>query len=329
MTVVAVDPREGAVQGAPDIGGVEDDVGGLATEFERDGFQVAPGGGGDHPSGGGAAGEPHHVDPGMRHQGIPGHCAAPVHEIDHARRQAGLVQHFDQSSDRKRGVFRGFEHTGVAPGDARSDAHRGQRERCVPGCDARCDTLGFAGDIGQVPRGLGIGLPVRGTGDFGKEFKVPCHPLDLVPHAEQRQPDAGALEPGQFLRIATQVVPDRVQDVFTGVDVEPRPRTAVEGETGRLHRGIHLCRISLAERAEWLFGGRIDDLDVMTGRLGRHGHPIDQARDPRRDRVRVQSVVCGHCGLHAGGGGGGGGAQALADDEPACHHETITSAGPS
>ena len=93
------------------------------------------------------------------------------------------------------------------------------------------------------------------------------------------------------------MVPDRIEDVFAGVDVEPWPRTAVEGQTGRLHCGIHLRRISLPERADRLFGGRIDDLDVMTGRLGRHGQPIDQARDPRRDRVRVQSVVCGHCGL--------------------------------
>ena len=123
LAVVAVDPREGAVQGAPDIGRVEDDVGGFATEFERDGFQVAPGGGGDHAPGGGAAGEPHHVDSGMRHQGVPGHCAAAVHEIDHACRQSGFVQHFDHSPYRKRGEFGGFEHTGVAPGDTRGDAH--------------------------------------------------------------------------------------------------------------------------------------------------------------------------------------------------------------
>ena len=224
LPVVAVDAGERAVERPLDVRRLENDVGGFAAEFERDGLEVATRRGRDGPARRGAAGEAHHVDAGMGDQRVAGHGTTAVHEVHDARGQAGLVEDLDHAAHGQRRVLGGFEHAGVAPGDAGRDAHGGQRERCIPGRNAARDALGLARDVGQVALGLGVGFTVDGAGDLREEFEVARHALHVDPYALERQPGVQAFEVGEFLGVAPEVVADRVQDVLALVDVHARPR---------------------------------------------------------------------------------------------------------
>ena len=135
------------------------------------------------------------------------------------------------------------------------------------GAMRRCKPLGLAGDIGQQIAGLGVGLAAQRGGDLGEHFEILGRASDVWPHAGDRQSGVDHFEFGEFVGVRVKTVADRVEDVFSCIDIEPRPRALIEGAASGGTRPRRPRRRRL--RAGWLKPtsfGRIDERQIDTAR---------------------------------------------------------------
>ena len=122
-----------------EIGILEDDVGRLAAEFERDALDgvgriLADGGAGP-----GRAGERHHVDVLVLRQGGTDIRAVAIDQIEGAGREAGLMHHLGIKKGVERGELRGLEHAGRARRERRNDLEGDLVDRPIPRSDEAAD----------------------------------------------------------------------------------------------------------------------------------------------------------------------------------------------
>jgi hypothetical protein len=181
---------EAMLHAAPDGGLVcigEDQIGPLATKFQRHPLERF----GRHPrdclARAGRAGERDHLDIRMLGQLRAHPEAIAVHKVEHTRRCAGVMDEFGKEHRRQRRLFRRFQHHRAArqqrrdhlqrdlvhrPVPGRDQAHhadRLQRDPVVGGMGAEradeLDLLEGLEEIFQVPRQAG-GLTVAGHVDW-------------------------------------------------------------------------------------------------------------------------------------------------------------------
>ena len=131
-------PVDDPVDGLLDRRVVEDDVGGLAAELERDLLVGAGDGLRDLASDGGRAREGDLVDSGMPHQSRSG-GSGTGDDVDDARGQVGLLQDLGEEERRERRGLGGLEHDRVARGERRGDLPREHEQREVPRDDLSRD----------------------------------------------------------------------------------------------------------------------------------------------------------------------------------------------
>ena len=118
------DPRDHALHGLLEIGVVENDIGRLAAEFERDGLDAARRQPVNMLAGFVAAGECDFRDVLMGDQRLAHFTPEAGDDVHHARRKSRLLEQLAKSERGDRREFRRLPHHGVA---------RGQRRRQLPG----------------------------------------------------------------------------------------------------------------------------------------------------------------------------------------------------
>ncbi len=79
-------------------------------------------------------------------------AGTPCHEVEHARRQAGLGQNLDEADGAERGETGRLEDDGVAEGEGRGDFPGRDRDREVPGGDDPDDAEGLADGVEEGER---------------------------------------------------------------------------------------------------------------------------------------------------------------------------------
>ena len=138
-----------------DIGIVEDDVGGLAAEFERHAFEIAGRAAQNSAADAGRSRERHLVDVGMIDQGVADHAAGTGDDIEDARRQAGFERQLADPQCGERGQLGRLHHDGAAAGQRRRELPHPDHQREIPGHDDGDHADRLAHRVGEriVPRG--------------------------------------------------------------------------------------------------------------------------------------------------------------------------------
>ena len=115
--------EDGAGRGRNDAGNIgvlEDDVGRLAAEFERNLFQVAGRGVDDQLADFGRAGEGYLVDMRMGGQRGAGRFAVTGNDVHDAIGNTGFLNEFAQAKSRKRSLFGRLQHHGASRRQSRA-----------------------------------------------------------------------------------------------------------------------------------------------------------------------------------------------------------------
>ncbi len=126
---------------------IKHDVGGLASEFERDFLEIPGGDLVDLLAGGVAAGEGHLGHQGVADERLPDFSAEAGDDVEDACGETRQFHQGGQFQQRARRVLRRLDHHGVARCKRRRDLPYRQGERRVPRCDCRDHTQGFVLDV--------------------------------------------------------------------------------------------------------------------------------------------------------------------------------------
>ena len=142
LTLVPEDAHGGSLQRAIPLGIGEDDVGGLAAQFERRGDELFGGGFRHNPTDAGRAGEGQLGDLRMVEDRLPGHGTSARDNVDHAGRQH-LGEDLGEFEDRDRRHLGRLDDHRVARRDRRRDLPGRHQQREVPGNDLPDDADRF------------------------------------------------------------------------------------------------------------------------------------------------------------------------------------------
>jgi hypothetical protein len=144
LALVIKDAERRPGHGLAQFGVVEDDVRRLAAELKlRRPHQLGAGMQNLAP-GHGAVRKGQHVNVGMAREGGARRGAAAAHDIEDARRNAGIERHLRRREDGEAGQLRGFEHHRVAAAQRRRELPGRDIEREVPRRDLADDAAGLA-----------------------------------------------------------------------------------------------------------------------------------------------------------------------------------------
>ena len=146
VALVEEDALHDALDRLVERGVLEDDVGRLPAELERE-RDAAPGERRlDVLADSGGAGEGDLVDVGLAHERRAGHAVAR-HDRDHARRQLGLLEDLGEQQRGERCGLGRLQHRRVASGERRRQLPGGHQQREVP----RHDLAGHAERLDLAP----------------------------------------------------------------------------------------------------------------------------------------------------------------------------------
>ena len=146
LALVHEGAEERAEGGGVEVGVVEDDVGRLAAELERDLLQGAGAELHDAAADLGRAGEGDLADVGMGRELLAGRAARTADDVDHAGGHAGLGADLAEHERRDRRHRRRLQHDAVAGRERGRDLPRRHDEREVPRRDAGADADRLAHD---------------------------------------------------------------------------------------------------------------------------------------------------------------------------------------
>ena len=138
--------------GAGEIGIGQDDVGRLAAEFLRHALDGRRGRLRHQHAGPGGAGDRDHVHVGVRGQRGADLRPFAVDQVEHTRRNAGVVHHLREQQRAQRRQLAGLQDDGAARRQGGADLRGDLVERPVPGGDQAAHADGLAQD-GRARRG--------------------------------------------------------------------------------------------------------------------------------------------------------------------------------
>mmetsp|Transcript_22535 Transcript_22535/g.36541 ORF Transcript_22535/g.36541 Transcript_22535/m.36541 type:complete len:378 (+) Transcript_22535:9097-10230(+) len=145
LTLIEPDGIDETFNGAVQIGVVKDDVGGFATQLQRQGFAGACGGFANATTDGGGAGEGHLVHVCV-HDHLA-HFAIAGHDVHHTFGHARLSADIGKQKGGERCVFCGLQDDGVAHGQRGGDFPGQHEQGEVPRDDLAADAQSLA--VGQ------------------------------------------------------------------------------------------------------------------------------------------------------------------------------------
>ena len=235
---------------------LEHDVGGLAAQFQGHLLARGRAGAGDLLADLGGAGERHLLDAGVLHQ-RPAGLPRPGDDVDHARRQVGLLADLSEDQRGQRGGLGGLQHHRVAAGQRGGDLPGQHQQREVP----RDDLAGHAERARRraVPRVLQL----VGPPGVVEEVRRGQRDVDVA-----RLPDRLAvverLQDGELAGALLQDAGDPEQ-VLAAVRGTHGPPDAGEGSAGG---GDGTVDVGLARHrgtGERLAGRRLDQEALLAG----------------------------------------------------------------
>lgn len=153
LAVVEKDTEVGPGDGVINICIIEDDVGRLAAQLQRDLLQVALRGGlEDGAANSGRTREGDLVDAHVRCDGGTRNATKTGDDVDHTRRESRLLAQLSRVESRQRSLLSCLEDDGVTGCNGGTDLPRPHHQREVPGDDLTADTDGLMSSIGHVVR---------------------------------------------------------------------------------------------------------------------------------------------------------------------------------
>ena len=259
------DPRQRRVE----VGIREDQLRGLAAEFECHLAELLPRQRGDGLAHGRAAGEGDLVDALVRCECRAGLGTETGHDVERPVGHARLGEQIGESQRRQRRILGGLDDHRAARGESGSDLPRRDDGGVVPGGDRPDHAEGLAQGESEAVLRTHIGQDHRLTGDL-------VRPPGIVPERRRGGGDVPGdgvgvelahlrrLEGGEFRCVLFDEVCGTGEDPATFGAGHARPRTGLEGHPGRLDGGVDIGRTARGDLRDDLFGCRIDRREVRT-----------------------------------------------------------------
>ncbi len=178
LAAVAEFREQRPLDGQVEVGVLEDEERRVAAELHRDAEHLVGGVGDQATADFGRSRErqlaqPRVLDQRARHPA----GARRGDDVQHAGRQAGLLEHLREEQRRERGERGGLQHHGASGRDRRGDLAGGHREREVPRRDEQARTDGPLGD--EQPAAA-VGRGREPAGDAGGLLREPAQELRAV-----------------------------------------------------------------------------------------------------------------------------------------------------
>ena len=281
---VEEDPGRRRLGRGLDIGVVEDDVGGLAAEFERHAFEIARRAAQDSAADAGRSRERHLVDVGMIDQGVADHAAGTGDDIEHARRQAGFERQLADPQCRERRQLGRLHHDGAAAGQRRRKFPHPDHQREIPGHDDgdHADRLAYRVGERIIPRGNDLAADLVGPARVVGQ-RVDCSRQVLPQHACDRLAGIEAFERCDFIGVLFHQVDEPEQDLSRARRAHGAPG-AFESASRRGDRAVDVGFVAFRDRGDDLLGGRVEGLEGASG--GRRNVLAVDQQQPRLCRPK-------------------------------------------
>jgi hypothetical protein len=228
------DAGDHALDRLPEVGVVEDDVGRLAAELERDRLQVARGELVDLAAAGVPAGESDVRRLGMDDQGFAHLGAETGHDVHHAVGETRLREELGELQHRGGRELRGLDHRRAAHRERRRELPAGEREGRVPRRDDHHHALGLVPGVGEdafLVGGDHVALHL--VGEAGVILEVVAHVLHLGHDLGGELAVVALLDVRQPLGVGLDQLAQLVESLAALARRELRPRSA-KGAVGRL-----------------------------------------------------------------------------------------------
>ena len=217
----------------------------------------------------------------MPHQRLARLLAVAVHDVQHARGDAGFQRQLAQAGGGQRRQLAHLQHRGVAEGEAGRRLPGGRHERHVPRRDQRTDAYRVEERVVQV-RGRRIGVAVHPRAHLGEVVEVvggARHELlaGLRDHLAGVV-GLGARELGHVLRDQVAQLANQLRALGGG-----QACPLGEGFLGGRDGGIHFGLAAGGDFRQHLLRGRVDALEVVAAG---DGLAADQVFDAHGFRKR-------------------------------------------
>lgn len=261
LAVVEEDTEVGPRDGVVDVGVVEDNVRGLATQLKSDLLQVALGGSlENHTTNQGRTSEGNLVDIHVARDSSTGDTAEAREDVNYTRGEASFLDELGGIETRQRGLFSGLEDNDVTGSDGRSNLPGPHQKREVPGNNLTTDTNGLVAGVGKRLR-VGInGLAVNLIGPATVVAKTAggASNVDLS-HGEGLAVVKG-FDSSKDVAITLKEVGQLGEHAatFGGSHLPP---LALEGSTGRLDSIFDIILVGLLDGYNRLLVGGVDSLE--------------------------------------------------------------------
>ena len=234
----------------------------------------------------GGAGERHLVDAGVLHQ-RPAGLPRPGDDVDHARRQVGLLADLGERQRGQRRRLGGLEHHRVAAGQRRGDLPGQHQQREVPRDD-------LAGHPERARRRAVAGV-LQLVGPAGVVEEVRRDQRDVhVARLADRLAVVERLEHGELARPFLDDPGDAEQVLGPLPARHDRPGVLV-GLAGGGDRPVHVGGTGLGHLGQDLLGGRRDGLERVAVHAGAElavdEEPVGLAQRDDRPRLRRRRVL--------------------------------------
>ena len=248
LAVEAVDHEHRGVQGPVQVRVGEDDDRVLAAQFEMHAFEGFSALAHDGAAGPRVAHEADGLDVRVLGEGPPRGFADAIDHVDHARRDAGLVDQFGQAHGRDRAPFGGFVHHGAARCQRGRHLPRAEHEGRVPGRDDTDRSDRLSQGVVQVPSRR-QGQPVRcALSTVREESEILGGARRGLGHEADGLARIASLQESDLLAMGFDQVGDPVQQSFSLGPVRIPPVS--KGGLRRPCRAVDLLRTAVRDGAE-------------------------------------------------------------------------------
>ena len=249
MTLVEVDPVDDPLDGLVERAVVEDDVGGLAAELERQlhagAGELAP----DRLADLGRAGERDLVEVGVLDEMGAGRAVAGD-DVDDPRRQLGLAADVGEDERGQRRRLGGLQHDRVAAGERRGDLPGEHQQREVPRDD-------LAGDAERARPAVREGvLELVGPARVVEEVRRREREVDVA-RLLDRLAAVERLRDGELARALLDQARDP-EEVLGALGRTQRRPAVLEGAARSLDGEVDVARAGEGDLGEVLLGRRRD-----------------------------------------------------------------------
>lgn len=226
----------------------------------------------------------------MHDDGISSRRSIPGNHVDHARREARLLNERAQIQRRQRSLLGRFHHDRATRGQRRSPLPGQHQHRVVPGNDLPDHAHRLLPRVGQMRpiRGHRVAADlVRPAGVVPQTVHRPVH---IVHGVHVRFAVIERLQRGKIVHVAFHQVGQLVQQLAARRSVHLAPHgLALESGLGGLHGQLHVGLVTLGHIDDFCPGRRVDRGEGLPAN-GVHKLVVDEQLGALDLRIRVGHI---------------------------------------